>query len=153
TRRLLLRYPGLLRVHATLRRATHEGNRRAGVAITALARGRAIRVEKRLPRMMASIHAAFAALARELGSLSEERSPVHGTGARVQGSIRRIFRDAGYGFIRVERGRDIYFHRNALRSIHFAALKPGDPVELEIEQAAEGPQASSVFAARPRRRP
>lgn len=153
TRRLLERYPGLLRVHATLRRATHEGSKRAGVAITAQARGRALRVEKKLPRMMASIHAAFDTLERELGILAEERSPVRGTGARVQGSVRRIFRDAGYGFIRIERGQDIYFHRNALRSLHFATLKPGDPVELEIEQAAEGPQASSVFAARSKRRP
>jgi len=41
----------------------------------------------------------------------------------AKGTIRRLMRDRGYGFITSEDGKDIFFHRIALRDLRFDSLK------------------------------
>jgi cold shock CspA family protein len=64
---------------------------------------------------------------------------------RPSGTIARIFRDRGYGFIVTDGGEEVYFHRNALHELDFTSLQAGLPVELEIVRGKRGPQASRVF--------
>jgi ribosome-associated translation inhibitor RaiA len=84
--KLIQRHPELLQVRVTLRRAKHEGGKRAGVTLLASAPGRYLRAEKRLPTMLASIHAAFASLERTVEKTSQQREPLHGTGAGSSGA-------------------------------------------------------------------
>ena len=62
----------------------------------------------------------------------------------AKGTIRRLMRDRGYGFIATEDGKDIFFHRTALRGLRFDSLKEGQSVEFEVETGPKGPRAADV---------
>jgi CspA family cold shock protein len=53
-------------------------------------------------------------------------------------------RDRGYGFITTEDGKDVFFHRIALRDLSFDSLEEGQSVEFEIEEGSRGPRAVDV---------
>ncbi len=144
--RLSARYPELIRIHITLRHAGHHRHGQEEVAILAMVPRATLRVDKQEEEVVDAIHAAFAALFGEFERYHRERKRfVKSPGPRPQGSIRRIFRDGGYGFIRLDRGQEVYFHRNALHELTWEALRPGLPVEVEVEEGKRGPQASRVF--------
>lgn len=63
------------------------------------------------------------------------------------GQVARIFPDEGYGFIETADGREVYFHRNAVRGNRFNVLKPGERVEFRDEPGEKGPQATFVDVA------
>jgi cold shock CspA family protein len=63
------------------------------------------------------------------------------------GTIKRVFRDRGFGFIRTLDGQEIFFHRTGLRSARFEALSEGDSVEFEVESSPKGPRAVNIQVA------
>ena len=65
----------------------------------------------------------------------------------MQGTIKRVIRDRGFGFIRAADGQEIFFHRSALQNLNFDSLREGDNVEFELERGEKGPRASNVRAA------
>ncbi|PYV16927.1 MAG: cold-shock protein [Acidobacteria bacterium] len=65
----------------------------------------------------------------------------------MQGTIKRVIRDRGFGFIRAADGQEIFFHRSALQNLNFESLHEGDNVEFELERGEKGPRASNVRAA------
>lgn len=65
----------------------------------------------------------------------------------MQGTIKRIIRDRGFGFIRSTDGQEVFFHRSGLQQLNFDGLKEGEQVEFEIERGEKGPRATSVRAA------
>jgi CspA family cold shock protein len=62
----------------------------------------------------------------------------------MQGTIKRIVRDRGFGFIRSTEGQEVFFHRNGLQQMDFDSLKEGATVEFEVEQSEKGPRANNV---------
>lgn len=60
------------------------------------------------------------------------------------GTITRLIGDRGYGFITTEDGKDIFFHRTALRGLRFDSLEEGQSVEFEVETGSKGPRAAEV---------
>jgi CspA family cold shock protein len=62
----------------------------------------------------------------------------------MQGTIKRIIRDRGFGFIRTADGQEVFFHRSSLQGLDFDALKEGASVELEVERGDKGPRAANV---------
>ena len=62
----------------------------------------------------------------------------------MKGTIKRIIRVRGFGFIRTSDGQDVFFHRNGLQQMDFDGLKGGETVEFEVEQAEKGPRAINV---------
>ena len=62
----------------------------------------------------------------------------------MKGTIKRIVRDRGFGFIRSTDGQEVFFHRNGLQQMDFDSLKEGATVEFEVEQSEKGPRASNV---------
>ena len=65
----------------------------------------------------------------------------------MQGTIKRVIRDRGFGFIRSSDGQEVFFHRSSLQQLNFDGLKEGDAVEFEMERGEKGPRATSVRAA------
>jgi CspA family cold shock protein len=51
----------------------------------------------------------------------------------TKGSIKRVMKDRGYGFIKVEDGREIFFHISALQGLDFNGLMEGDLVECDVQ--------------------
>jgi CspA family cold shock protein len=62
----------------------------------------------------------------------------------MQGTIKRVIRDRGFGFIRTSEGQEVFFHRSCLQGLNFDALKEGVSVEIEVERGDKGPRATSV---------
>ncbi|MBS1819649.1 MAG: cold shock domain-containing protein [Acidobacteria bacterium] len=59
------------------------------------------------------------------------------------GTIKRIQRDKGFGFIRASNGQEYFFHRSAVQG-SFDSLNEGQHVSFEEEQSAKGPRAGNV---------
>ena len=64
----------------------------------------------------------------------------------MQGTIKKVVRDRGFGFIHADDGREIFFHCSSLQQIDFDALKEGEKVEFDVERAEKGPRAINVRA-------
>jgi CspA family cold shock protein len=66
----------------------------------------------------------------------------------AQGTIKKIVRDRGFGFISPkDRGNDIFFHLSSVQGMQFETLEEGQSVEFEIEASGDrgkGPRATSV---------
>jgi CspA family cold shock protein len=62
----------------------------------------------------------------------------------MQGTIKRVIRDRGFGFIRAADGQEVFFHRTGLQQLNFDSLREGERVEFEMERGEKGPRATSV---------
>ena len=66
----------------------------------------------------------------------------------ARGSIKKIVQDKGFGFIRPERGPDVFFHCSAVQGGTFETLAIGQEVDYELEdggtKGGKGPRASTV---------
>ncbi len=61
-----------------------------------------------------------------------------------KGTIKRLM-DRGFGFIKTEEERDVFFHRNDLEGVEFSSLNEGQEVEFEKAQGQDGrPKAVKV---------
>ena len=69
----------------------------------------------------------------------------------MHGSIKKIVQDRGFGFIRPERGPDVFFHCSTVQGGAFEALAEGQEVDYELEdggtKGGKGPRASTVSVA------
>ncbi len=61
-----------------------------------------------------------------------------------KGTIDRLVRERGFGFIRGERGESVFFHRSALPAGAFDRLEQGEQVEFEDAMGEKGLKATSV---------
>ncbi len=62
----------------------------------------------------------------------------------MQGTIKRVIRERGFGFIQAADGQEVFFHRSNLQQLDFDGLKEGDKVEFEVERGKKGPRALNV---------
>ncbi|MFB3923717.1 MAG: cold-shock protein [Terriglobia bacterium] len=62
----------------------------------------------------------------------------------MEGTIKRVVRDRGFGFIRSADGQEVFFHRSSLQSLNFDGLKEGENVEFDMERGEKGPRATAV---------
>lgn len=65
----------------------------------------------------------------------------------MTGTVKRIMRDKGFGFITPDDGSDdVFFHRSRLapRAVQFEDLREGDQVEFQTKPGDKGPQAFNV---------
>jgi CspA family cold shock protein len=62
----------------------------------------------------------------------------------LKGTIKRVIRERGFGFISAEDGREIFFHRSAFEGGDFDALEEGNSVEFDVEKGPKGPRALNV---------
>jgi CspA family cold shock protein len=62
------------------------------------------------------------------------------------GTIKKIIRDKGFGFIVPDDGSDdVFFHRSKLApKVVFEDLREGDEVEFQVTKGEKGPQALNV---------
>ena len=60
------------------------------------------------------------------------------------GTIKRMVRDRGFGFIRDEGGIEHFFHRSSVRGAVFELLREGQRVEFTVEESQKGPRAGDV---------
>jgi CspA family cold shock protein len=61
----------------------------------------------------------------------------------AKGTINRLM-DRGFGFIKTEEEKDLFFHRNDLQGIAFESLTEGQEVEFEVKSTDKGMNATNV---------
>jgi len=66
----------------------------------------------------------------------------------MQGTIRKVIAERGFGFITGEDGKDYFFHRNEVQPpLDFDQLIGGERVSFAIEPNPKGPRATQVTPA------
>ncbi|HET9253878.1 MAG TPA: cold shock domain-containing protein [Pseudonocardiaceae bacterium] len=76
-----------------------------------------------------------------------ERPPAAASGRLplVRGTIKRLVRERGFGFIRDGGGGEYFFHRSVVEpGTEFDLLSDGDLVDFRYEQSAKGPRCGFV---------
>jgi cold shock CspA family protein len=92
-----------------------------------------------------AIRDAFKALRRRLReTVRARREAPQRPDTQPHGVVSKIDRKKGFGFIRSDNGRQIYFHKNSVLSDGFDRLRVGSEVHFAEEAGEQGPQASSV---------
>mgnify|MGYP001584061443 CR=1 FL=1 len=66
----------------------------------------------------------------------------------MDGTIKKLVRDRGFGFIRAGNGQEFFFHSSALSNTSFESLNEGQGVTFEPEDGPKGPRAGRVLAER-----
>ncbi len=80
---------------------------------------------------------------RSRGRGAQARPP---TGPKARGRIKKMVRDRGFGFIRGDDGKEVFFHRSGLNAGDYDALNEGDSVEYVIQEGPRGARAENVRA-------
>ncbi|HVO26320.1 MAG TPA: cold shock domain-containing protein [Candidatus Margulisiibacteriota bacterium] len=64
----------------------------------------------------------------------------------MYGTIKKIVRDKGFGFIVPDdNSDDVFFHRSRLApKVQFDDLREGDEVEFQVTKGEKGPQANNL---------
>jgi CspA family cold shock protein len=68
------------------------------------------------------------------------------SGPKVQGKIKKLVRERGFGFVRGDDGKEVFFHRSGLGSTDYDALCEGDTVEYVVQEGPRGARAENVRA-------
>jgi CspA family cold shock protein len=83
------------------------------------------------------------------GGRGPRRAPVARalpSGPKVQGKIKKLVRERGFGFVRGDDGKEVFFHRSGLGPTDYDALSEGDTVEYVVQEGPRGARAENVRA-------
>lgn len=69
------------------------------------------------------------------------------TGPKCKGKIKKMVRDRGFGFIRGDDGKEVFFHRSGLNAAEYDGLSEGDVVEYVVQEGPRGARAENVRGA------
>jgi len=64
--------------------------------------------------------------------------------ARMKGTIKRLVRDKGFGFIAADSGPEYFFHQSGCTGTPFDELREGQAVSFDVGQGPKGPRAENV---------
>lgn len=81
---------------------------------------------------------------RGRGRRRSSGAPQVPTGPKCRGKIKKMVRDRGFGFIRGDDGREVFFHRSGLNAADYDALSEGDTVEYVVQEGPRGARAENV---------
>ncbi len=66
------------------------------------------------------------------------------SGPKCKGKIKKMVRDRGFGFIRGDDGKEVFFHRSGLNAADYDGLSEGDVVEYVVQEGPRGARAENV---------
>ena len=64
--------------------------------------------------------------------------------ATLTGTIKRIVKDKGFGFIAASDGNEYFFHQSSCGSTRFDDMHEGQAVSFTATQGPKGPRAENV---------
>ena len=66
------------------------------------------------------------------------------TGPKVKGRVKKLVPDRGFGFVRGDDGKEVFFHRSGLGAQDYDSLSEGDVVEYVVQEGPRGARAENV---------
>ena len=60
------------------------------------------------------------------------------------GKVKNFNNEKGYGFIKTEEGKDLFFHYSELQMEGFKSVTAGDKVEFEVIETEKGLRAVNI---------
>lgn len=134
---------------------THNPHHHIGdnqVQIVLSVSGQTLTVKKSGAQIPVVLRAALTAAEREVDSYHSYRQTKKSRTRSIRepspapvGTIARVFRTKGYGYISTDGNRQIYFQRDVLEGLSFDDIISGTPVAFELEEAGEKLRAARVF--------
>ncbi len=67
--------------------------------------------------------------------------------AAIQGTIKRLVSDKGFGFVAAQDGTEYFFHQSACVDTRFDELRVGQSVTFDRGQGPKGPRAENIRTA------
>ncbi len=67
--------------------------------------------------------------------------------ARLNGTIKRLMSDKGFGFVEAADGNEYFFHQSGCSGVQFDELREGQAVAFDEGQGPKGPRAENVTLA------
>ena len=64
--------------------------------------------------------------------------------ASMNGTLKRLVSDKGFGFIAAGDGTEYFFHQSACQGVSFSELREGQSVSFDRGQGPKGPRAENV---------
>jgi CspA family cold shock protein len=64
--------------------------------------------------------------------------------ASMNGTIKRLVSDKGFGFVGAADGSEYFFHHSACTNVRFEDLREGQAVTFQKGQGPKGPRAENV---------
>ena len=64
--------------------------------------------------------------------------------ATMNGTIKRLVSEKGFGFVAASDGSEYFFHQSACNGCKFDSLREGQAVTFEKGQGPKGPRAENV---------
>jgi CspA family cold shock protein len=64
--------------------------------------------------------------------------------ATMNGTVKRLVSDKGFGFIAADDGQEYFFHQSACTGVAFESLREGQAVTFERGQGPKGPRGENV---------
>ena len=68
------------------------------------------------------------------------------SGPKVKGRVKKLVPERGFGFVRGDDGKEVFFHRSGLGANDYDSLSEGDVVEYVVQEGPRGPRAENVKA-------
>ena len=68
------------------------------------------------------------------------------TGPKVRGRVKKLVPERGFGFVRGDDGKEVFFHRSGLAATDYDSLSEGDVVEYVVQEGPRGARAENVRA-------
>jgi CspA family cold shock protein len=60
------------------------------------------------------------------------------------GTVKKLVRERGFGFIKRQDGVELFFHKSAFQGAGFDTLTEGQAVEFDIEKGDKGSRAANM---------
>ena len=138
----------LIDIRINIKRTGHHRHGGQEVVIACQARRKEIIASRTRPDAALALNEAVDVLERQIVKLRakrRDRRTERSAGPPHLGIIDSINQKEGFGFILMDDGEKVYFHRNAVHGgLDFGGLEEGMRVSLNIEAGDEGPQATTV---------
>ncbi len=65
----------------------------------------------------------------------------------INGTVKRLVSEKGFGFVEASDGHEYFFHQSACMGSPFDTLREGQPVTFDPGQGPKGPRAENVRTA------
>lgn len=148
--KLTRHHPGLVHhLRATIEATKHHKGGGYELRVVASVPNDTLVVKRKGEKIVHMLVDAFNTLSLQLNELQRKRrQTVKGQEDVLyhdsMGTIKSVFPDESYGFIRSTAGDDIYFHENSLKDTEIQKLSEGDEVRFGHEVGDQGPCAAWV---------